>query len=124
MAQAGLPTAEGRLKQSCEYIVWGTKGPVDSTGTPCTCPASTPRASPGNTACTSRKSPWRSCRICPPGGRSSTPFAGSGTISVAALPEGREFIEVELSEYYADIAERRLRGALFQSDFALAGPGE
>lgn len=61
-------------------------------------------------------------KICPPGGTVLDPFTGSGTTGVAALREGRRFIGVELSEHYADIAEQRLRCALTQEDFELAGP--
>lgn len=63
-------------------------------------------------------------KICPPGGTVLDPFAGSGTTGVAALREGRQFIGIELSEHYADITEARLRNALTQEDFELAGPKE
>ncbi|MDH6216660.1 DNA modification methylase [Streptomyces pseudovenezuelae] len=63
-------------------------------------------------------------KICPPGGTVLDPFTGSGTTGVAALREGRQFIGVELSKHYADIAEERLQNALTQHDFELAGPEE
>jgi site-specific DNA-methyltransferase (adenine-specific) len=63
-------------------------------------------------------------QVCPSGGTVLDAFTGSGTTGVATLKEGRNFIGVELSSHYADIAEERLRGALAQDDFELAGPEE
>ncbi|MFI9234953.1 DNA-methyltransferase [Streptomyces sp. NPDC053079] len=117
---------KGRLKRSCEYIVWGTKGPVAPTGTPSTCPASTPRASPegprDRVHITQKPvEVMRDVRICPPGGTVLGPVLGSCTTGVGALYEGRKFIGVKLSEHYADIAEQRLRGALTQGDSSWPG---
>jgi site-specific DNA-methyltransferase (adenine-specific) len=61
-------------------------------------------------------------RICPEDGTVLDPFTGSGSTGVAALREGRQFVGVELSSHYADVAERRLRAELTQDDFVLAGP--
>ncbi len=63
-------------------------------------------------------------QICPEDGTVLDPFTGSGSTGVAALREGRNFLGVELSTPYADIAERRLRAELTQDDFVLAGPEE
>lgn len=61
-------------------------------------------------------------QICPEGGTVLDPFTGSGSTGVAALREGRQFVGVELSSHYADVAERRLRAELTKDDFVLAGP--
>jgi len=61
-------------------------------------------------------------QICPEGGTVLDPFTGSGSTGVAALREGRQFLGVELSSHYADVAESRLRAELTQDDFVLAGP--
>lgn len=50
--------------------------------------------------------------ITPPGGLVLDPFAGSGSTGVAALAEGREFLGVELTPEYAEIAKARLEHAL------------
>lgn len=50
--------------------------------------------------------------LCPAGGMVLDPFAGSGSTGVAALVEGMQFIGVEMSDEYADIATRRCRSAL------------
>ena len=63
-------------------------------------------------------------KICPPAGTVLDPFAGSGSTGVAALREGRQFIGIELSDHYADIAEQRMERELTQDDFGLAGPAE
>lgn len=119
---------KGRLKQSCEYIVWGTKGPVDANRNPVYLPglytASQPRKDRVHITQKPVEVMQELVKICPPGGTVLDPFTGSGTTGVAALREGRQFIGVELSEHYADIAECRLRAELTQDDFVLAGPEE
>jgi hypothetical protein len=50
--------------------------------------------------------------ITPPGGLVLDPFAGSGSTGVAALAEGREFLGIEMSAEYAEIAKARLEHAL------------
>lgn len=47
-----------------------------------------------------------------PGQTVVDPFAGSGTVGVAALINGRKFIGAELDPAYADIAEARLGAIL------------
>lgn len=52
--------------------------------------------------------------ITPPGGLILDPFTGSGSTGVAALAEGFEFLGVELTPEYAEIAKARLEHALKQ----------
>ena len=53
------------------------------------------------------------CRlVTPPGGLVLDPFLGSGTTGVAALREGFEFVGVEQSAEYAEIAAARITHAL------------
>jgi 16S rRNA G966 N2-methylase RsmD len=42
------------------------------------------------------------------------PFAGSGTTGVVALRHGHNFVGVELSPIFAELAEQRLRAAVAQ----------
>ena len=41
------------------------------------------------------------------------PFAGSGTVGVAALRHGRRFIGCELNAEYVALARKRIAGPLF-----------
>lgn len=49
--------------------------------------------------------------VCPPGGVVLDPYSGSGTTGVAAVNTGRQFIGVEMSEHFHDIATRRIMDA-------------
>ncbi len=46
--------------------------------------------------------------VCPPGGIVLDPFAGSGSIGIAAGQEGFQYIGIERDPEYVDIAQRRL----------------
>lgn len=51
---------------------------------------------------------WWARYICPPGGTVLDPFAGSGTMGVAALREGRDAVLIERKPEYVEIIHRRL----------------
>jgi DNA modification methylase len=51
---------------------------------------------------------WWVRYICPPGGTVLEPFAGSGTVGIAAVQEGRKAILIEKEPAYCDIIRRRL----------------
>jgi modification methylase len=42
------------------------------------------------------------------------PFMGSGTTAVAARNQGRDFIGIDVSQKYCDMAQRRLDGINWQ----------
>lgn len=51
------------------------------------------------------------CRlVTPPGGTVLDPFLGSGSTGIAAVREGFDFVGIELSEEYHEIATRRIKG--------------
>jgi DNA modification methylase len=52
--------------------------------------------------------------ITPPGGIVLDPFAGSGSIGIAALQNGFQFIGIEKEEEYVAIAERRINHGGYQ----------
>ena len=58
----------------------------------------------------------------PTGGVILDPFAGSGTTGMAAIMEGRDFIGIELSEEYIEIAKKRIEWASKQSSQPLLFP--
>ena len=49
--------------------------------------------------------------FCPKGGKILDPFCGSASTGEACMNLGLDFIGVELSEYYVDVARERLRVA-------------
>lgn len=50
------------------------------------------------------------CRVyTPPGGLVLDPFLGSGSTGIGALQEGCDFIGLDMSEHYVDIAKRRIK---------------
>jgi site-specific DNA-methyltransferase (adenine-specific) len=51
-------------------------------------------------------------QIAPRGGVVLDPFMGSGTTGVAASLEGRDFIGVEMTRHYYEVAERRIGDAV------------
>lgn len=48
---------------------------------------------------------------CPPGGMVLDPFLGSGTTSVVAKKLDRHYVGIEIDDYYASLAEKRLDNA-------------
>lgn len=101
-----------RFTNSCEYIIWASKGAL---------PRTENSALPGMY---SHSAPHHSKRIhftekpvellrkltkiVPHGGVILDPFCGSGSTGTAALLEGHQFIGIELSPHYAQQAATRL----------------
>jgi site-specific DNA-methyltransferase (adenine-specific) len=112
------------FKAQCEYIVWGTNGPMERDGRVGVLPGlfrhSVKQVDKHHQ--TGKPTPLMRdvVRICPAGGVVLDPFAGSGTTGVAALLEGRSFIGSELTDDIADTAEARLT----ETAAALAGTHE
>lgn len=107
---------KGRLKQSCEFVVWGSKGPIDADRNPVYLAGlfvgSQPRGTERRHITQKPVEVMRELvQLCPPGGVVLDPFAGSGSTGVAALIEGRRFVGIEVSAEYAAVAEERLREA-------------
>lgn len=110
------PTARpqpGRLKQDCEFIVWGSNGAMT--------PGNNPIYLPGHFAGSQPRGKQRRhitqkpievmqqlVRIVPEGGTVLDPFTGSATTGAAALTEGRAFVGIEHSAQYAQTARERL----------------
>jgi site-specific DNA-methyltransferase (adenine-specific) len=103
----------GGFKAECEYLLWGSNGPVDATRNPVYLPgwysASQPRGR-GRVHITQKPVELLAdlVRVCVPGGTVLDPFAGSGSTGVAALDSGRNFVGIEGSAHYAAIARQRL----------------
>lgn len=104
----------GRFTAHCEYVVWGSAGPMDATENPVALPgfyhASAPRKREHQT-----QKPLEVMRslvqIAPPDGTVLDPFMGAGTTGVAAVIEGRNFVGVEIGEHYHQAASERIHAA-------------
>lgn len=106
----------GGFRRNCEYVLWGTNGPIDGATNPVYLPGLVSASQPtgGNRVHITQKpeSVMRELvRICRPHGTVLDPFAGSGSTGVAALAEGRGFVGIEMSQHYYDVARRRLAAA-------------
>lgn len=105
--------AKGRFRNHVEYILWGSAGPIDANVNPVYLP-SVYRYSPPEPGIrvhvTEKPEPLMTdlLKITRPGGTVLDPFMGSGTTGVAALASGRDFIGIELTEHYYDIAQQRI----------------
>jgi site-specific DNA-methyltransferase (adenine-specific) len=106
----------GGFRAECEYILWGSNGPIDATRNPVYLPglysASQPRGAERRHI-TQKPVPLLAdlMKVCPPGGTVLDPTAGSGSTGIAALQTGHRFIGVELSAHYARVAVQRLTAA-------------
>lgn len=118
----------GRYAAQCEYIVWGSKGPMPvERGVRALAGAKSVNHDGGSKEHPAQKPlavmEWL-CAIAPRGAIILDPFAGSGSTGVAALRTGRRFLGIEGQQTYFDIAHRRLNDAANQSEmFAIEEPG-
>ncbi|NIL62684.1 DNA-methyltransferase [Salinispora arenicola] len=109
----------GGFKADCEFLLWGSNGPIDATRNPVYLPglysASQPRGK-GRQHITQKPVSLLAdlVKVCPPGGTILDPFAGSGSTGVAAIAAGHPFVGIEASDHYARIARQRLTDATHQ----------
>lgn len=115
----------GRFAAQCEYIVWGSAGPMPlERGVGCL-PGFYEFAYPSDREHVTQKPVELMAamvEICPAGGLVLDPFMGSGTTGVAALMSGRRFIGCEQSEEYFAIACRRIEQAWRERPLFAAEP--
>jgi site-specific DNA-methyltransferase (adenine-specific) len=107
----------GRFSAQCEYVVWGSAGPMPTEREVGCLPGFYEFAYPSDREHITQK-PVDLMRamveIAPPGALVLDPFMGSGTTGVAAVVSGRRFIGCEQSDEYFAIACRRLEEAYAQ----------
>lgn len=113
--EAARPTM-GRFRSQCEYVVWGSNGPMSLERESVGClPGVFRHKVNGDDKhhITGKPTPLMRdvVRICEPRGVVLDLFGGSGTTGVAALMEGRRVILCERVPEYADIARRRCAAA-------------
>lgn len=120
---------KGRFTQNCEFVVWGSNGPMDGSHHPVYLPGLYSASQPsGKDRQHITQKPVEVMRelvkICPERGTVLDFTAGSGSTGVAALLEGRDFIGIEKTPEYAAIAADRLtqtlRKTLSQEDVTLS----
>jgi site-specific DNA-methyltransferase (adenine-specific) len=108
----------GRLANQCEYVVWGSNGPIPVDHT---APIHSGffEANPPRDREHITQKPVEVMRqlvkVVPEGGTVLDPFMGSGTTGIAAVLERRLFVGAELSAHYSGIAEQRIRTASGQT---------
>ncbi|MEV6124888.1 DNA methyltransferase [Streptomyces sp. NPDC052077] len=106
----------GGFRRACEYILWGTKGPVDAAQNPICLPGLYSSSQPRGKArvhITQKPDSLMAelVQACIPGGTVLDPFTGSGATGVAALTTGRPFTGIEASAPIAATARQRLTDA-------------
>lgn len=105
------PAGANRFTNQCEYVIWGSAGPMplDHSGGAIGgfFHASSPRDREHQT-----QKPLSVMRdlvqIVPEGCTVLDPFMGSGTTGIAAVMERRRFVGVELHSHYAQLAASRI----------------
>lgn len=113
----GCRPQRGRFAAQCEYLVWGSKGPL---------PIHQPVCAPGFFSynilqtdkfhMTGKPSALMAdvLQVVEPGATILDPFMGSGTTGVACAQSARRFIGIELDPTYFSIAEQRITAAQLQ----------
>jgi len=105
--------AKARFRNQCEYVVWGSAGPMPAppADAPCLPGMFSHRVTQADKHHMTGKPTALMrdlVRITPPGGIILDPFAGSGTTAVAAKAAGYRYIAVESVPANAETAARRL----------------
>ncbi|TWU17976.1 DNA-methyltransferase [Allorhodopirellula heiligendammensis] len=107
---------KGYFRHQCEYVAWGTNGPCNKAT----------HAGPFPGCHTHRIKPAEKRHMCgkpvdllaalaqpiPPSGTILDPFAGSGTMGVAAIKSGRRYIGIETDAHHYETAETWIRETL------------
>lgn len=102
---------KGRFRAQCEYIVWGSKGPLWSEGKGACLPGVYRKAVNSSTKTHIAEKDLSLMRflmqIVPPGGVVLDLFSGSGSTLVAAAESGCQYIGFELDSHWTEQATRR-----------------
>jgi site-specific DNA-methyltransferase (adenine-specific) len=107
----------GRFRAQCEYIVWGSAGPMEEAEEVYLPGFFTYPVKPAEKMHVTGKPlslMLDLMRIARPGAVVLDPFMGSGTTGVAAVSSGRDFIGFEIDPGYFSIADREISRAAEQ----------
>lgn len=104
----------GRFRAQAEYIVWGSNGTMPlGRNSPVLPGVFTSSSVPSKARIHQTQKPIDLMRqvvkLCEKGERILDPFAGSGTTILAAELEGFDSLGVELDDYYATEADKRIK---------------
>ena len=105
---------KGRFGAACEYVVWGSAGPMPLERDVDCLPGFYQYAAPSEREHVTQKPSDLMAdiiQIVPPGSVVLDPFMGSGTTGVAALRMGRKFVGIELGAEHFDNACKRIEAA-------------
>ena len=101
----------GRFSNACEYLVWGSNGPMDQRKVyPCGIVECAPLAGKAKHHMTQKPDAvmdW-AISIVPPGSIICDPFMGSGSTLVAARKAGQKAIGIECDESMCQVAIERI----------------
>jgi site-specific DNA-methyltransferase (adenine-specific) len=115
----------GRFGAQCEYLVWGSNGPMPvERGVGCL-PGFFDHCAPQDREHVTQKPVGMMgeiVQIVPAGSLVLDPFMGSGTTGVACVEQGRAFIGIELTPDHFSIACRRIEQAYKQRPLFEAEP--
>ena len=107
----------GRFGAQCEYVIWGSNGPLPVEREVECLPGFFNHASPHDRQHITEKPEGLLqdiVKIVPQGQAVLDPFMGSGTTGVACAQLGRKFIGIEIERKYFDIACERIDNAYRQ----------
>jgi site-specific DNA-methyltransferase (adenine-specific) len=114
----------GYFRHQCEYIVWGSRGPIakaNGRGPFPGCIRTPIRPAEKRHVTGKPVDLMRQVLACvPPGGVVLDPFMGSGTTGVAAKELGLDFIGIENEPQYVQVAQERISGSLNRADSDLS----
>jgi site-specific DNA-methyltransferase (adenine-specific) len=115
---------KGWFRNQCEYVVWGSHGPMTGVGECLPGVFRTSVLSEGKEHIAGKPVSVMEnlVRICPKGRIVLDPFMGSGTTGVAAVKLGRKFIGIEIEPKYFEIACKRIQGAIDAPDMFIEPP--
>ena len=106
----------GRFRHQCEYIVWGSNGPMPRAAGVGALPGAfrvpVGRIDKHHQTAKPVDLMRALVRVVPPDGIVLDPFCGSGSTGVGAVREGRRFIGIERDAGFVDIARRRIAAAM------------
>lgn len=113
---------KGWFRNQCEYVVWGSNGPMPEDGECLPGVFRQSVLSEGKEHIAGKPVGVMDglVRISPAGGVVLDPFMGSGSTGVAAIRTGRRFIGIEVEPRYFDIACKRIEEAQRQADLFVA----